>query len=1783
MMKVKMKVSLCLLILLGLTSGLIAAEGDILWQTGNIGDSLEALPAVDDSGNVYIQTQEGVRSYTSSGNLRWFTDVSSNDSAYVSLSPDNSTVYGGGSAGAFALNSSNGNVIWTNSVDSFFSVPCVSQDGSRIYFGSRDINAAVGVLYAFDASNGNTIWSRNLNGGLMGGASLDASGTIYIMSQGVNSQNGFLYSITDNGSSSTLNWDNDLLLESRLPVTIGADGSIYASSNTGIIHKFNPANGAEIWQAGCPGGCGEVFAAMALSNDGNTIYVNGEDNALHAFDTSNGNHKWEIGFQTWGSDPLVRNDGVIIVMAQINGAGRVAAIQDNGSSASILWTSPQILSNLNLNETSVNIAPNGTIYVHSGDQNPLALFAIEGNGQGLSTSSAWPKIMGNIQNNGNASVTGGPDTTPPSPNPSTWSSVPAAQSSSAVAMTATTASDPSGPVEYFFDETTAGPGATDSGWQTNSSYTDSGLTACTTYTYTVKARDSVGNETGISTAESVQTNAAGGAQNLGNLLCLGDSITTCMDEPESLPLGGGNTYRYFLWKQFIDAGWTADFIGSLTDLPGCISPDYLGNVFDNDHEGHGGWTTGHILNGNPQDPGAGQLSNWLATYTPDVVLLHLGTNDIDDQLGVPGAITNLGLIIDQLQADNPNVDIYIAQIIPMDNPGVGLEIDVQNLNSQIPGLAASKTTANSTVTAVDQNTGFDFNADTFDGLHPNQSGAIKMANKWAAALGVGGGGSCGGDNDPPTPNPATFATAPNAVSDTQIDMVATTASDPSGPVEYNFGETSGNAGGTDSGWQASISYSDSGLSVSTQYCYTVQSRDSVGNTGTASAASCATTTGGGCSGSWNGLINNTDASISYAGAWQNVPAVPAHNNDAHFTTSNGATASFSFTGVGLRIYVWQLDVAQSFTVAIDGGAAQNVNVGIGPEGSFLAFEETTLSNTSHNVVVTYGSGELHLDAYDFLTGCSDTDPPTPNPATFSSIPSADSDTAISMIATTGSDVTGPVEYFFDETSGNTGGSDSGWQTSINYTDTGLNASTQYCYTIQMRDSVGSPNVGSASAQSCASTQAPPDTAAPIPNPATFASVPTSGSTSSIDMTATTASDATPPIEYLFTETSGNSGGSSSSWQSSTSYTDTLLSPSTQYCYTVTSRDSLGNTGSASVVSCATTDALPDTTPPTPNPMTFASNPTATSSSAIAMTATTATDAQGSTPIEYFFDELTANAGGSDSAWQTSTNYTDTGLLPSTMYSYTVSARDSVGNTTTASTGESATTQTSGGGGGIELEIGVVNGVGSSWTTVVLGSSYSSMVVVATPNYSNASVPATVRIQNASGNSFDIRVDGSPTVPAAMDVYYMVVEEGVYTQAGDGFTLEAVKYNSTVTDNASSTWNGESRTYANSYTNPVVLGQVMTYNDPGHVEFWCHGGSRTSPPTSSTLFTGKTVNEDPDNAHANETIGYIVVEGGNGAIDSINYFAALGADTVRGITNATPPFNYALSTGFSSATFAIACSAGMDGNNGGWALLYGPNPVSPTNLALAFDEDQLAGSERNHTTEQVAYIIFEDLGGGETDPPTPNPSTWSQVPTAISSSAIDMIATMASDPSGPVEYNFDETSGNAGGSDSGWQAGSNYTDSGLSALTQYTYRQQTRDALGNTGSFSTSQSATTQSAGSWQSLVNNTDGSINYVGSWQNVPAFPAHNNDAHFTTSSGATASFSFNGTGLRIYVWQLDVAQSFTVAIDGGSAQTVNVGIGPEGSFLAYENTSLSSGSHSVVITYQSGELHLDAYQVFN
>ncbi len=88
---------------------------------------------------------------------------------------------------------------------------------------------------------------------------------------------------------------------------------------------------------------------------------------------------------------------------------------------------------------------------------------------------------------------------------------------------------------------------------------------------------------------------------------------------------------------------------------------------------------------------------------------------------------------------------------------------------------------------------------------------------------------------------------------------------------------------------------------------------------------------------------------------------------------------------------------------------------------------------------------------------------------------------------------------------------------------------------------------------------------------------------------------------------------------------------------------------------------------------------------------------------------------------------------------------------------------------------------------------------------------------------------------------------------------------------------------------------------------------------------------------------------------------------------------------------------------------------------------------------------------------------------------------------------------------------------------------------------------------------------------------------ATFADASGETASYTFTGTQVRVYLWQYDTSQGLGVYIDNVLQTTINWGTGSETSVMAYESGTLTAGSHTIRVEYTSGEPHLDAFEYYN
>ena len=128
------------------------------------------------------------------------------------------------------------------------------------------------------------------------------------------------------------------------------------------------------------------------------------------------------------------------------------------------------------------------------------------------------------------------------------------------------------------------------------------------------------------------------------------------------------------------------------------------------------------------------------------------------------------------------------------------------------------------------------------------------------------------DFDPPLPNPLSFASPPMPIDSTSITMTAAGTIDDSLPVQHFFEETSGNPGGTSSGWQNPNSYVDFGLTPNTQYCYRVKARDSNGvpNEGNYSPIACTASHIQTPTGMAFSNVEFTTATVTATGAFTNL-------------------------------------------------------------------------------------------------------------------------------------------------------------------------------------------------------------------------------------------------------------------------------------------------------------------------------------------------------------------------------------------------------------------------------------------------------------------------------------------------------------------------------------------------------------------------------------------------------------------------------------------------------------------------------------------------------------------------------------------------------------------------------------------------------------------------------------------------------------------------------------------------------------------------------------------------
>jgi lysophospholipase L1-like esterase len=323
---------------------------------------------------------------------------------------------------------------------------------------------------------------------------------------------------------------------------------------------------------------------------------------------------------------------------------------------------------------------------------------------------------------------------------------------------------------------------------------------------------------GLANVDAAQAESNGGVR----VMALGDSITDGVNVP------GG--YRITLWQKFVSGGYRVDFVGSQSNGPASLG--------DHDHEGHSGWTIDQISN---------NVVGWLQATKPQVVLLHIGTNDMN-QSGASGAPSRLSSLIDKITTTVPDAEVFVATIIPLS----WNDSAVRTFNAAIPGIVQAKVAAGRHVHLVEMYGALTV-SDLADGVHPNAGGYAKMATVWYQALQSVPGSLTNGVPQP-SPTPSDPGPTPTNGPGDSNGCTATysVVNQWQGGFQADVTVTAWTA--AISGWTVTWAYGD-GQTVSTSWNATVTSS---GSTVTARNSSyngdlgAGKSTAFGLTGTWNG-------------------------------------------------------------------------------------------------------------------------------------------------------------------------------------------------------------------------------------------------------------------------------------------------------------------------------------------------------------------------------------------------------------------------------------------------------------------------------------------------------------------------------------------------------------------------------------------------------------------------------------------------------------------------------------------------------------------------------------------------------------------------------------------------------------------------------------------------------------------------------------------------------------------------------------------------------------------
>jgi len=247
--------------------------------------------------------------------------------------------------------------------------------------------------------------------------------------------------------------------------------------------------------------------------------------------------------------------------------------------------------------------------------------------------------------------------------------------------------------------------------------------------YTIKAR-ATDNLNGMKETAEFTISVLPGTGKIYRILPLGNSITYDNNIGDTRSESVKAAYRYKLWQLLKQDGFRFDFVGSR----------YSGYSFfvDANNGGMPGITKGGLLRmmrtgidhtNKQQSPGP-----YLETYPADIVLLHIGTNQVNENTA------DVASILDEIDSYEESHQVTITVILAQIINRVTQSAVTKRYNQNLKAMAEARIANGDKIVIVNMDEGADLiystgvGGDMTDDLHPNVSGYEKMAKVWHGAI-----------------------------------------------------------------------------------------------------------------------------------------------------------------------------------------------------------------------------------------------------------------------------------------------------------------------------------------------------------------------------------------------------------------------------------------------------------------------------------------------------------------------------------------------------------------------------------------------------------------------------------------------------------------------------------------------------------------------------------------------------------------------------------------------------------------------------------------------------------------------------------------------------------------------------------------------------------------------------------------------------------------------------------------------------------------------------------------